>query len=169
MPPAPPGPGSRRARFARLQGVWRSHDYGLLLEIGATSYRLYEETGCSRLFILEDSLAVLAEFYVDLHVAPGGNSFSARRASGVTRVRYRRLHRMPPYTEVLGDERASDPEWNLEVLWRSFEERYALFAQRGVDWDAAGAWARAAVDHRTGARRLFAICCEMLDRRHRVA
>lgn len=156
---------SRAARgrdLARLRGVWRSHGYGTLLDIGPSRYRLYEETRVSRLRVFEGPLAELFEQYVDLRLSAGGNAFSARRSTGVTRVRYRRLAGLPRDGREPEAEGLRDPVSNFEVFWHTFAERYALFDLRGVDWDAVHEAHRPHVDERTGARRLFDTFVEML-------
>lgn len=153
-----PGPA-----FARLNGVWRTHAYGNLLVIGPEGYQLYQETRVSCLLAYEGTLEELAKFYVDLRISPAGRSFSARRATGVTRVRYRRLTRLPDSCSFGGDPWSHDPVFNFEVFWHTFHERYALFELRGVDWRASWDKFRPRIDHKTGAKRLFATFVEMLE------
>jgi len=159
-------PSRRRQRrirdLRRLRGLWRSHGYGILLDIGPERYRLYEETRVSRLFVFEGSLEELAEHYAEVRISPGGRAFSARRSTGVTRVRFRRLARMPRGRAEPDPEVPSDPVHDFEVFWHTFAERYALFDLRGVDWDDAWATHRPRVDARTGERRLFEAFVDML-------
>jgi len=150
------------APFAALQGTWRSHDYGTILRIGPDGYQLFEETRVSCLPTYEGSLADLSEIYVDLEISPQRRAFSARRAAGVTRMRYRRLQCMPANCADCPPAERSDPVWNFEVLWHTFAERYALFEHRGVDWQAAYDVHRPTVDTSTSARRLFDTCVAML-------
>lgn len=150
------------AVFAKLQGVWRSHAYGTLLEIGPAGYRLYEETSVSCLFVFEGTLEDLAAFFVDVEVSPRGRAFSARRAAGVTRVGFRRLQAMPRNCLEPDWEQMQDPLHNFDVLWHTFAERYALFDLRGVDWQASYERYRPRVQAGMGARRLFAIFVDML-------
>lgn len=149
--------------FSRLHGVWRTHAYGNLLSIGPEGYRLYEETRLSCLLVFEGTLEELAKLCVDLRISPGGQSFSARRATGVTRVRYRRLSRLPESCSSGEDAWSHDPVFNFEVFWHTFNERYALFELRGVDWKASWDKFRPRIDDKTGVKRLFATFVEMLE------
>ncbi len=152
-----------RAAFRNLRGVWRSHGYGILLDIGPTTYRLYEETKVSCLFIVEGPVEELDEFYVEVEVSAGGRAFRARRAAGVTRVSFRRLNALPRACRTApAPGQRKDPEVNFDVLWHTFAERYALFEHRGVDWDTAYAACRPRVDADTSAKDLFRIVVEML-------
>lgn len=148
-------PGTGTNPFTRLQGVWRSHGYGLLLDIGPTSYRLYEETALGWLYCLEEPLTLLHEHYTDLRVSPRREAFSARRTTGVTRIKYRRLQRMPTVPVVADGADAMDPQLNFDVLAQTFSERYALFDLRGVDWPATIAEHRPRVLATTSSRALF--------------
>jgi hypothetical protein len=148
--------------FARLRGLWRSHGYGTLLEVGATSYRVYEETRVSCLGVFEGPIDELPDFFVDVRVSPRARAFSARRASGVTRLKYRRLGALPRGYIRPDGERHRDPVLNFEVFWHTFAERYALFDLRGVDWAATYAAHRPRVDDDTSARELFEVFVDML-------
>lgn len=117
--------------FADLQGFWRCHNYGLLLHIQDNGYDLYEETAVSRLPVYSGSHETLADFYVDITISGKHQSFSARRATGVTRVTYRRLKHAP---EVSSKSRTRDPLYNFDVFCHLFHERYALFDIRNINW-----------------------------------
>ena len=81
--------------FLQLEGVWRSRGYGYILLINPQGYTLYEETAMSCRPTYGGSLQDLAERYRELHVSPGGKSFSVRRATGVSRLSYQRLQALP--------------------------------------------------------------------------
>jgi len=151
--------------FSRLSGVWRSHGYGTLLEIGPDRYRLYEETRVSCVFVYEGTLEELADFYVEVRVSAGGRAFSARRSTGVTRVKYRRLAALPRPCARSPEGKGflvPDPVRSFEIFWHTFAERYALFGIRGVDWQAVHDRYRPRIGAGTGPRELFATFVEML-------
>jgi len=156
------GQGRPASGFRGFRGVWRSHGYGTLLDVGRDGYHLYEETAASRLLVVEAPLAELAEHFVDVRVSPRKYAFSARRAAGVTRVRFRRLARMPGGAIGVDSPGARDPVFNFEVFWRTFAERYALFELRGVDWERTYRDHRPSVCADTSAADLFAVFVSML-------
>lgn len=120
--------------FDRLQGVWRSRGYGKVLLIEADEFVVFEETAISCLKLFAGSLDELGQWYENLTVSPGQQTFSARRATGVTRIGFRRLKALPAtVTDTQGRDK-DDPVYNFEVFWHSFAEQYALFALKGVDW-----------------------------------
>jgi len=148
--------------FQRLKGIWRSIGYGKLLVIEASGYVFHEETAVSCLAIYEGSLRELAERYVDLEVAPGGQAFSARRATGVTRVRFRRLKALPATVEASRNGNPEDPEYNFEIFWHTFAQQYAFFDLKGVNWSALYQRYRHHIGPETEPDALFSVLCSML-------
>ena len=59
-------------------------------------------------------------------------------------------------------ERVSDPVENFEQLWQAFENRYAFFDVRGVDWKKQYDTYRPLVNAKTSDDELFKIMCRML-------
>ena len=147
--------------FRELQGVWRSHGYGQLLEISPSGYRLCEETRLSCLCVYGGTLEELAAFYAECNVSPEGRAFEVRRATGVTRVRYRKLSHRPGRCkpELLVDD---DPVRSFDVFWQTFAERYALFELRGVDWQSLRDEHRPKLSISTRPRQLFEVFKSML-------
>lgn len=120
--------------FDRLQGVWRSRGYGKVLLIEGDEYAFFEETAISCLKLHTGPLDELDQRYEDLEVSPGRQAFSARRATGVTRVGFRRLKSLPATLADTQKRDQDDPDYNFEVFWHTFAEHYALFTLKGVDW-----------------------------------
>ena len=56
----------------------------------------------------------------------------------------------------------SAPEKNFEALWGTFNERYAFFKERKVDWQAQYKKFRPRVDANTTDKELFKTMCDML-------
>ncbi len=56
------------------------------------------------------------------------------------------------------------PELNFEVLWHTFDQHYAFFSERNVDWDAVYAEFRPRIDKETTKRELGKALNEMLER-----
>ncbi|MFQ5637857.1 MAG: S41 family peptidase [bacterium] len=59
-------------------------------------------------------------------------------------------------------EPKDSPVENFRVLWNTFNERYAPFKQRGVDWQEIYETFQPRVDENTQPRRLFLLFVEML-------
>lgn len=148
--------------FSQLKGIWRSRGYGRLLVIGDHDYVYYEETAISCLPVYEGPIADLTHRYVDLRISVGGNSFSARRATGVTRIGYRRLQSLPATCTELSNEQLEDPVFNFEVFCATFDEQYALFTLKDLDWVSHHQRYRDQVTAQTRGEDLFALISAMI-------
>lgn len=149
-------------QFRRLEGVWRSRGYGKILQITKDRYTLYEETTVSCLAVHAGPLSELTQHHEDLVVSPAGQAFSARRATGVSRVGYYRLKRLPPSLARTEAHDPEDPEYNFEVFWHTFAEQYALFTLKNVDWDKSYRRHRRQIHANSDPDDLFAALTAML-------
>ncbi|MEM9328092.1 MAG: S41 family peptidase [Bacteroidota bacterium] len=59
-------------------------------------------------------------------------------------------------------EPANTPEANFESLWKTYHERYAVFEQRGVDWDEVYETYRPLIGANSSESDLFEIATDML-------
>lgn len=148
--------------FRRLTGVWRSRGYGLLLQIEEDRFVSYEETAISCIAVHSGPLEELAHAYGELVVSPGEQAFSARRATGITRISFYRLERLPDAVGETERRDMEDPEYNFEVFWRTFAEQYALFDLKKVDWDQVYDQFRPRISSDSQAEDLFATFVAML-------
>ncbi len=60
------------------------------------------------------------------------------------------------------DEPANTPIGNFESLWQTFDEKYAVFEQRNVDWDQQYAFYRPQVNPNTSEDQLYNILTNMM-------
>lgn len=149
-------------QFQRLQGVWRSRGYGKLLLVEKNGYVFYDETVISCVPVDSGTLEELVTHYEDLVVSPGRQAFNARRATGVTRVGFRRLKQLPDTIQESERRDPDDPEYNFEVFWHSFAEHYALFTLKNVDWDRAYRRFRKTITSDSASEDLFSTLVAML-------
>lgn len=148
--------------FDRLQGVWRSRGYGKVLLIDGDGYVFFEETAISCLKLHTGPLDELGQRYEDLEVSPRQQAFSARRATGLTRVGFRRLKSLPATVVETQNRDKDDPEYNFEVFWHTFAEHYALFTLKGVDWQQMYQRFRPRITSDSDPEVLFATLAAML-------
>lgn len=64
---------------------------------------------------------------------------------------------------LLGDVVSNDPESNFEVLWKEFDEKYGLFAPKGIDWDTLYSTYRPTVTSSSTDLELYTTLTTMLD------
>lgn len=66
-------------------------------------------------------------------------------------------------TPIWAQSDLSKPEQNFEKLWKQFDDNYALFEVKGVDWGAAYTTYRKQITPKTSDQELVAIFKQMLD------
>jgi C-terminal processing protease CtpA/Prc len=59
--------------------------------------------------------------------------------------------------------RSDDPVSTFNELWRVFDERYAFFEIKGIDWDSVYQQYRPMINEQTRSQELFNICLSMLE------
>lgn len=60
-------------------------------------------------------------------------------------------------------EQINDPISNFESLWKTIDEHYCFFEQKGIDWDSVYRKYRPMVKDKTNFVELYSICAAMLD------
>lgn len=64
---------------------------------------------------------------------------------------------------ILGEDEINSPENNFELLWKDFNEHYALFGVKNIDWQDAYNTYRPQVNSTTSNTKLWSITTNMLD------
>ena len=64
---------------------------------------------------------------------------------------------------ILGSDEPNDPEHNFELLWNDFDEHYALFEVKNINWDSLYTVYRPMVTSNTTDEELWNIITQMLD------
>ncbi len=64
---------------------------------------------------------------------------------------------------LLGPEPADTPQTNFEILWKTFDEKYALFSAKNINWDSLHTFYGAMVTPSTTDDQLWNICTELLS------
>ncbi|HZW59525.1 MAG TPA: S41 family peptidase [Woeseiaceae bacterium] len=148
----------------RLQGIWESEGYGRIYEVTAGTVNVFDVT---RVSCVRHEVLSLATFLAGINRINLSNrdAFSYYLEGGITRYAYRRLAALPRRCVGAVDAAADrDPGRNFDVFWHSFDENYAFFAVRGVDWDALYGEYRPRVTPATSDDELFDIITEIVAR-----
>lgn len=110
-------------------GVWYSVGYGEVVEVSDARFRHFEVTLKSCIerpaqdrTALSQTLGVLVESQPDL----------LRVRRGISRYEWRRLPHLPATCSA--SPARIDARTIFDIVWTTFDERYAFFAERGVDW-----------------------------------
>ncbi|MCP3143198.1 S41 family peptidase [Pyxidicoccus xibeiensis] len=139
------------------RGIWRSRGYGLVLSVTVDGVKLHHETkaGC-----YPDPGGDTSPLQNLAYVVPGStpDTLTVTSWPGETLYLFQRLQALP-------ESCAAKTEWTpprlFEVFAATFEESYAFFQERGVDWRARVAALRPRVTETTEPRALFQVFKEL--------
>lgn len=117
-------------------GTWRSVGYGELVEVSAEAYRHFEVTTVSCVERpglprrrLEQSLGTVVGAR---GASDAPTALTVRR--GISRYEWRRVRELP--AACRRGTAPIDASTAFDIVWTTFHEQYAFFAERGVDWAA---------------------------------
>jgi hypothetical protein len=114
---------------AQLDGVWRSRGYGVVVELSAGDAALYHITGTS---CLRNTLQPWTRLAFPA-AKRGLRKFDLVGPWGLTVLHFERVAALPARCRT-PDPEPRDALHNFDVFWQTFEENYAFFVQRGIDW-----------------------------------
>jgi hypothetical protein len=140
-------------------GIWRSEGYGEVIDVASDRFRHFEVTDVSCVerpvkprMALRDAIGTA--------IAGGDGSAAVTVRRGISLYVWQRLEKLPSACVVA--EGQADARRIVDVLWHTFDEHYAFFALRRVDWSAMRQRAQARVSEVDGEDPLFALLTEML-------
>lgn len=113
-------------------GIWRSRGYGLLLDVHGQQITLYDVSSIS--CFKRGEPVQTSQFLIAPHV-PGSGRLVAGSLSELTEFHYERIPRLPESCTAPA-RNVRDPLWNFDVFWQYFQDYYAFFDARAVDWQA---------------------------------
>lgn len=139
-------------------GIWRTDGYGYIFKAGKAKLAVFDESKAACLLngVLEGADA--AEWI-------GTATVSGERAvlhAGISRIGATRLPELPDRCKPAGEN--NDPLANFDVLWTTFEEHYAFFSTRDVNWTALRNEFRPQAAAAKSPEQLFEILSAMLAR-----
>lgn len=138
-------------------GIWQARGYGWVMELNAETLKIYDITKMSCTASQEYPTTMLSK---DLTVVDNVLTLSR----GVNRYTFDRLSVLPDLcTKRLSKKERKDPIFNFEVLWNSFNDQYAYFEERGVDWQKSYEKYRKQISDKTSDAELLVICDQMLE------
>lgn len=153
-----------------LTGDWQSQGYGVLLRADDDKVQLIEWTPVSCLSAGKYS-AERFQSRFKVRLESNGTRFEVHNDGTLSGITFTALDegdfdRLCPSGLT---PRSDDPELNFDVLWQTFNQHYAFFAQRNVDWDAMNTEYRPEIDEDTSdgdLRRIFRKMLTPLDDGH---
>ncbi len=115
-------------------GIWRSRGYGWRLAVGPEGFEIADETAIT-LMSSDSGPAGSFRAAFDHRLEADGDRLRLKHRGDVTTYGF---DRAPPELVARSlDGADADPTRNFEALWTQFDEHYAFFDLRGVDWRAS--------------------------------
>jgi len=145
-------------------GIWRSQGYGEIVDVRADRFEHYEVTriSCvSRGIRPKDQLVeTIGEVTADTHRQPMSGRAPVVVRRGISLYTWMPLDSLP---ESCATRRESlDPRYLFDIVWQTFDEHYAFFALRDVDWQGARERLRSRLRETTDDPALFSVLSELL-------
>ncbi len=139
-----------------ITGVWKMRGYGWIFEVTDTEISIYDQTKVSCLPAKKYPTAI-----IDDKMATD-NTLTLK--IGISTYTLDRLTRLPEIcVSKLTKKQKKDPFYNFDVLWNTFNDHYAYFELRGIDWKKSYDTYRNKITDKTSDAELFAIFYEMLE------
>jgi carboxyl-terminal processing protease len=114
-------------------GIWLSDGYGWVIDVRPGGARaLYHVAGDTCLTDKGDAPERGLETFYPVRRDADGKGITGFTTENITRFHFRHISALP--AACTAPIRANDPELNFEILWQTFNEHYAFFKERGVDW-----------------------------------
>lgn len=141
-----------------LQGNWKQVGYGGYLEIEGENFTLYDITNSS----CQPKGAGPLEYLLNAYNIESITPDSLILKLGITRYKYYRV------SSALGTcqqptNQSLDPSLNFEVLWNTFNENYAYFGLREVNWQKVKNRSLEKINDSTTQKEFYIICKDIID------
>ncbi|MEE4218797.1 MAG: S41 family peptidase [Xanthomonadales bacterium] len=145
-----------------LTGTWKSQGYGWMLDIGPEGYSLFDIIPGQA---VEFERGSTEEFKKGFEVLGGtsNDTLQLRVRNDITSYVFDRVERLPAKTLHLHDPRQPDPIGSFEFFRAVFENDYAFFKHRNVDWPEICAEARSRVSANTSPETLLQILGSLIQ------
>ncbi|MFZ0254745.1 MAG: S41 family peptidase [Gammaproteobacteria bacterium] len=147
-----------------LNGIWEQTGYGDVYVVEKDGAVLYQYTRETCLLANKLKSKAFNKLVTDVELQDDGLAFTAR--SSVTpafRVHFSRLKSLPETCNGATFISKAAPTQTFEHLWHTFNDYYAFFAERDVDWKAQYRAHREQVVDDMSNRALFSLLSKMLS------
>ncbi len=138
-------------------GTWMARGYGWVVEIDSETIKMYDITKISCKANVEYPIEMLSE-----GLSVSNDVLSMKQ--GITIYTLDRISRLPELcTKKISKKNLNNSMYNFEVLWHTFNEQYAYFKERRVDWQKSYEKYRRLINNQTKRAELFATFYQMLE------
>lgn len=139
-----------------VEGIWKQVGYGMFVTVDSNSYSIYYHNKANCHFYEKEDLEGFHKLTVD---EEGLLSYK----DGINTYLFERINELPGFCKVDKQSNNNDPVLNFEALWNSFNEHYAYFDVRDIDWELKYNEYRDKISSKTTEIELYNIMDEMLS------
>jgi len=151
---------SSKIRQPVLQGIWKKHGYGQIIQISKSNIDFYDITQKSCLPVKTVSLKNIREFGEIVSVTDD----TLLMKSGINRYQFIRLKALPKFCNIHSEKALKNPVYNFEVFWNTFNENYAFFGKRKIKWDQIYRDYRPKISEQTTDQELYNLLNEIIGK-----
>lgn len=152
-----------QVRPSDFQGVWEQTGYGRLLDINGEEAKLFEFTRETCIQTEELSSVEIDQFVETSTLSANKDSLENVIKGELFTTSYDRREALPASCQPGELIVESTPSTVFDHVWHNFNDYYAFFEERHVDWEAQGAQYRPLVHDAMTDEQLFELLSEMLD------
>lgn len=143
-----------------IQGIWKKHGYGQIIDINKSDINFYDVTQKSCLPVR----SIRLENWRELGEIIKLTSDTLLLQSGINRYQFTRLTALPEFCKVQNETTLKDPVYNFEVFWDTFNENYAFFEKRNIRWDEVYKNYRPRINEKTTDKDLYKLLNEIISK-----
>ena len=135
-----------------FEGFWLSRGYGWVVKMNSETITLYDNSKTACYLSSDYPISLFSD---DISVK--NNVMLLKR--GVTQYTFDRISKLPDgCKKKLSKKERKNPILNFEVLWSTFNEQYAYFKERNVDWNVMHSKYRKRINENTTDAELMVVC-----------
>ena len=120
--------------FEGLDGVWQQQGYGFIYEIKDSNYIRYEYSSAHCLISEKGSLIDLSKIMKSVDKVENGEQFTFVTHYTLTKFYLDKQNELPNICNSTSNGVSTSPTINFEAFWHTFNEQYAFFEVREMDW-----------------------------------
>jgi len=159
-----PKPSPATPQSQEYYGIWERTGYGDVYSVSSTGADLYQYTRNGCLLAETQDNAELAELFTAPKISADGTTLITNADNfSAFEVRLDRLATLPDACKADNLLFESTPTATFEHLWHTFNDHYAFFEKRGVDWQNQYALLRPEVSDNLTDAELFTVIEELLE------
>ena len=141
-----------------ISGTWTQVGYGRIIEIEDNSYTYFNtsESSCIPLVKgkLNDRFTVIKHNQDTLVLNPGG----------IVDYIFYRTDKLPDLCSITAKESNNNPLTNFNEFWQTFENNYAFFKERNINWDTIYREYKPKVENVTSNKELYILFEEIVGK-----